>query len=317
MPKIHTFRFSLHTSRLSFHGEVTIVLPKHFALFVPFLSNGASRVTSEQKPKTNAQTLPSPIIGSAEALPILFVKYAPPPPPQVREREIQREREREREREIGESDIIIVALKLAMSLHFPMPKIRTIAVSSHLPLQKSHFSFLPSRFLSHHCGAEIGSVSKSFWYFRKRGSASYIVREVREVRERERYRDRRKWRHDCHAKIGDEFTLSFAKIRTIGDEIARSLAKISYFSFPLQTSRLSLHHCGAEICNEFTSSVAKIFRPLSRFRFSQMAQAARQVIENPRQMIKSCSVPSKNWIKLIPKTIGNRKRDCAWGGSGW
>ena len=22
---------------------------------------------------------------------------------------------------------------------------------------------------------------------------------------------------------------------------------------------------------------------------------------------------SKNWIKLIPKTIGNRKRDCAWG----
>ena len=27
--------------------------------------------------------------------------------------------------------------------------------------------------------------------------------------------------------------------------------------------------------------------------------------------------PSKNWIKLIPKTIGNRKRDCAWGGSGW
>ena len=23
--------------------------------------------------------------------------------------------------------------------------------------------------------------------------------------------------------------------------------------------------------------------------------------------------PSKKWIKLIPKTIGNRKRDCAWG----
>ena len=52
-------------------------------------------------------------------------------------------------------------------------------------------------------------------YYRKRGSASYIVREVLLVREREREiqrkRDRRKWRHHLRAKIGDEFTLSFAK----------------------------------------------------------------------------------------------------------
>ena len=27
------------------------------------------------------------------------------------------------------------------------------------------------------------------------------------------------------------------------------------------------------------------------------------------------SKKSKNWIKLIQKTIGNRKRDCAWGGA--
>ena len=55
-------------------------------------------------------------------------------------------------------------------------------------------------------------------YYRKRGSASYIVREVLSVRERdtdrERERQRRKWRHHCRAKIGDEFTLSLAKIRT-------------------------------------------------------------------------------------------------------
>ena len=61
--KIRTFRFSLHTSRLSFRGEVTIValkfamsshfpLPKNFALFGPTLSNGASRATSDRKPKT-------------------------------------------------------------------------------------------------------------------------------------------------------------------------------------------------------------------------------------------------------------------------
>ena len=63
--------------------------------------------------------------------------------------------------------------------------------------------------------------------YRKRGSASYIVREVLSVRERERERERerkreiqrererererRKWRHHCRAKIGDEFTLALAK----------------------------------------------------------------------------------------------------------
>ena len=49
----------------------------------------------------------------------------------------ERERDTEREREIDGSDVIIVALKLAMSLHFPMPKIRTIAVKSHFTLPKN------------------------------------------------------------------------------------------------------------------------------------------------------------------------------------
>ena len=62
LPKIRTFRFSLHTFRLSLHGEVTIVAlneftlsiaKKIFALFVPPLSNGTSRATSDRKPKTN------------------------------------------------------------------------------------------------------------------------------------------------------------------------------------------------------------------------------------------------------------------------
>ena len=54
-------------------------------------------------------------------------------------------------------------------------------------------------------------------YYRKRGSASYIVREKLSVREREREiqtereTERRKWRHHCRAKIGGEFTLSLAK----------------------------------------------------------------------------------------------------------
>ena len=55
-----------------------------------------------------------------------------------------------------------LALKLAMNLHFPLPKIRTIGDELTLSLAKnSHFSFLPSHFPSlpsrrgHHCGAEI------------------------------------------------------------------------------------------------------------------------------------------------------------------
>ena len=72
------------------------------------------------------------------------------------------------------SDVTIAALKLAMNLHFPLPKIHTIGDEFTLSLAKnSHFSFLPSHFLSlpsrrgHHCGAEIRneftlSIAKHF-----------------------------------------------------------------------------------------------------------------------------------------------------------
>ena len=94
------------------------------------------------------------IIGSAEALPILCVRYF----------RWERERERERDTEKDGSDVTNVALKLAMNLHFPLPKIRTIGDELTLSLAKnSHFSFLPSHFPSlpsrrgHHCGAEISN----------------------------------------------------------------------------------------------------------------------------------------------------------------
>ena len=60
-----------------------------------------------------------------------------------------RESEIQREREQGGSDITIVALKLAMSSHSPLPKIRTIGDEFTLFFAKGlHFSFLPSHFLS-------------------------------------------------------------------------------------------------------------------------------------------------------------------------
>ena len=120
------------------------------------------------------------------------------------------------QRETDGSDVTIVALKLAMSLHFPLPKF-ALGDEFTLSLAKNlHFSFLPSHFPSH---------------------PSYIVTIV-----------------VLNITIMNEFWLSIAK------------------SFALFVP---------------TSQVARLF------------------------------FPSKKWIKLIPKTIGNRKRDCAWGGSGW
>ena len=82
-------------------------------------------------------------MGSAEALPQYIVREVL----SVRERE--RERERERDTETDGSDVTIVALKLAISLHFSLPKVRTNGDEFTLSLAKNfHFSFLPSHFPS-------------------------------------------------------------------------------------------------------------------------------------------------------------------------
>ena len=128
------------------------------------------------------------------------------------------------------------------------------------------------------------------------------MREVRSVRERdtererdrERERVRRKWRHLSSAEIGEEFC-----------------------TFPCQKipplSRTPLLN-GAE----FTLSIAKYVALFETVRvLRRFCQMAWQGIEAPKQTIKYPAAPSffssKKWIKLIPKTIGNRKRDCAWG----
>ena len=106
------------------------------------------------------------------------------------------------------------------------------------------------------------------------------------------------------------------KIHTIGDELKLSLAKNSHFSFlqkftqlamslnfplpKIRTFRFSLHTSCLSLRGEVTIVALKFAMsshfPLPKF-FSptlfpllQMARAARPVIENPRQMIKSCPV---------------------------
>ena len=120
------------------------------------------------------------------------------------------------------------------------------------------------------------------------------------------------------------------KIRTIGDELTLSLAKNSHFSFlpshfPSLPSRRG-HHGGAEIRNEFTLSIAKNFSPsgfvppfsngTSRATSDRKPKTNDQILPSP--INNNFVLPIEKWIKLIliPKTIGNRKRDCAWGGSG-
>ena len=147
-------------------------------------------------------------------------------------------RDTEREREIDGSDVTIVALKLAMNSHFPLPKIRTIGDELTLSLAN----------------------------YRKRGSASYIVREVLLVRERDTEREREIDGSDVTIvalKLAMNSHFPLPKIRTIGDELTLSLAKNSHFSFlpshfPSLPSRRG-HHGGAEIRNEFTLSIAKNF----------------------------------------------------------
>ena len=157
-------------------------------------------------------------------------------------------------------------------------------------------------------------------YYRKRGSASYIVREVLSVRERERYRERRKWRHHCRAKIGDEFTLSLAKNshkwRRIYTFPCQKFALfVSPFTLPVSPF-LNGHYCGAEIRNEFTLPLPKNLSLLVRNLSNGASRATSdRKLKTNDQILPSPTLffPSKNWIKLIPKTIGNRKRDCAWG----
>ena len=132
-------------------------------------------------------------------------------------------------------------------------------------------------------------------HYRKRGSASYIVREVLSVRERERYRERERDGSDVifALKLAMNSHFHLPKIRTIGDELTLSLAKNRTFRFSLHTSRFSLHGEVTIVALKFAMishfPLPKMFSP-SLFPLFQMARAARRVIENLRQMIKSCPV---------------------------
>ena len=158
------------------------------------------------------------------------------------------------------------------------------------------------------------------------GSASAlpIIQRKRE-RERERERERRKWRHHCRAKIGDEFTLSLAKNShnwrwAYTFPCQKFALFVSPFTLPVSpfTERSPWWRWNSQWVHTFHCQ--KIFRPQALFLLFQTSRATSDRKPKTNDQILPGPIlffPSKNWIKLIPKTIGNRKRDSAWGGSVW
>ena len=125
-----------------------------------------------------------------------------------------------------------------------------------------------------------------FWWERER--------ERERERDTDRERERRKWRHQCRAKIGDEFTLSLAKNShnwrwAYTFPCQKFALSVSPFTLPVSpfTEMSPLWALKFAMSSHFP--LPKHFSP-SLFPLFQMARAARPVIENPRQMIKSCPV---------------------------
>ena len=163
-------------------------------------------------------------------------------------------------------------------------------------------------------------------YYRKRGSASYIVREVLSVRERERERERDGSDVTIVAlKLAMNLHFPCQKFAQLAMSLHFPLPKICTFRFSLRTSCLSLHGEVTMVALKFAMSshfpLPKFFSPsgfvpplsngTSRATSDRKPKTNDQILPSPILFF-----PSKKWIKLIPKTIGNRKRDCAWGGSG-
>ena len=89
------------------------------------------------------------------------------------------------------------------------------------------------------------------------------------------------------------YTFPCQKFAQLAMSLHFPLPKSRTFRFSLHTSRLSLHGEVTIVALKFAMSshfpLPKFFSP-SLSPLFQMARAARRVIENPRQMIKSCPV---------------------------
>ena len=134
-------------------------------------------------------------------------------------------------------------------------------------------------------------------YYRKRGSASYIVREVLLVREREREIQTDRDGSDVTIvalKLAMNLHFPCQKFAQLAMSLHFPLPKfalfVSPFTLPVSPfmERSPWWRWNSQWVHTFHCQ--KFFRPQALFPLFQMARAARRVIENPRQMIKSCPV---------------------------
>ena len=138
------------------------------------------------------------------------------------------------------------------------------------------------------------------------------MREVHSVRERERYREREKDGSDVTIvalKLAMSLALLLAKNvhLSIGDEFAPFLAK----KFAPQ-----FLHSWMALSSRFPLPKTLHFsKRFASFALSDgvIDRGSKQQSKRSNFRLLCSSFSSKKWIKLIPKTIGNRKRDCAWG----
>ena len=133
--------------------------------------------------------------------------------------------------------------------------------------------------------------------------------------------------HHCRAKIGDEFTLPLAKNShnwrwAYTFPCQKFALFVSPFTLPVSpfTERSPCWRWNSQWVHTF--HFQKFFHPQAlfpSFKWHEPRDEWLKTQDKIDQILPSPILffPSKNWIKLIPKTIGNRKRDCAWGGSEW
>ena len=113
-----------------------------------------------------------------------------------------------------------------------------------------------------------------------------------EQRERERDREKRKWRHDRSTEIGGEFTLSLSP----NSHVSFFLSQMVFLIIVAQNWQW-----------------AHTFRWVVLLCFASLVWRAIKESKTNDRTHRCTVLPIEKWIKLIPKTIGNRKRDCAWG----
>ena len=97
-----------------------------------------------------------------------------------------------------------------------------------------------------------------------------------------------------------------------------SRRRVLRFSLP-KTLHLSVSPLEWRWVHTFRCQKRYTFRNSSHSAHCRMAWLTGDRSSKANDRISGCTVllysrkKSKKWIKLIPKTIGNRKRDCAWG----